>query len=71
MLGVRWIGLPALKAQYFLLSTASLNILGHEHNRIDQPAVALWNDMSHKISITPGTVLAAVRIEPPPFPPDS
>lgn len=71
VLGVRWVGLPVRKAQHFLLSTASLSILGYEHDRIDQPAVDLWNDVSHKTSITPRPALAAVRIEHPPTTPNS
>jgi broad specificity phosphatase PhoE len=43
VLGARWIGLPARQAQHFLLDTASLSVLGYEHNRVDQPAIALWN----------------------------
>ena len=50
VLGVRWIGLPVPSAQCFLLSTASLSILSHEHDCIDWPAIALWNDVSHKTS---------------------
>lgn len=71
VLGVRWVGLPVRKAQHFLLSTASLSMLGYEHDCIDQPAVALWNDVSHKISITPSPALAAFGIEHPPTTPDS
>ena len=43
VLGARWIGLPAIQAQHFLLSTASLSILGYGHNLLDEPAIALWN----------------------------
>ncbi len=39
----RWIGLQVEQAQRFLLSTASLSILGFEHYRADEPAVVLWN----------------------------
>ena len=42
-LGVRWIGLPTSAAQHFLLSTASLSVLGYEHDRSDQPAIVRWN----------------------------
>ena len=31
------------EARHFLLSTASLGILSYEHERIDQPAIELWN----------------------------
>ncbi len=43
VLGARWIGLSIEHAQSFLLDTASLSVLGYEHDRRDQPAIALWN----------------------------
>jgi probable phosphoglycerate mutase len=43
VLAARWIGLPVGEAQYFLLDTASLNILGYEHGRVESPVIALWN----------------------------
>jgi broad specificity phosphatase PhoE len=46
VLGVRWIDLPVLEAQRFLLSTASLSVLGYEHDRTDQPVIGRWNDAS-------------------------
>ena len=42
----RWIGLPVRQAQHFLLSTASLSILGYEHNLVEEPAIVLWNAAS-------------------------
>lgn len=47
VLGARWIGLSVGQAQHFLLSTASLSVLGHEH---DQPAIVLWNAVSREMS---------------------
>ena len=47
VLGARWIGLPVEQAQHFLLNTASLSILGYEHNRADQSAIVLWNAVSN------------------------
>ena len=35
--------IPVEQARHFLLSTASLGILSYEHERIDQPAIELWN----------------------------
>jgi hypothetical protein len=29
-----------------MLSTASLSVLGYEHN-LEQPAIQLWNDTNH------------------------
>jgi broad specificity phosphatase PhoE len=43
VLGVRWVGLPVGAARHFLLSTAAFSVLGYEHDRSDQLAVALWN----------------------------
>lgn len=43
VLVARWIGLPVAQAQHFLLDTAAVSILSYEHNRTDQPAIALWN----------------------------
>jgi broad specificity phosphatase PhoE len=42
----RWIGLSVAHAQHFLFDTASLSILCYEHDRADQPAIALWNSAS-------------------------
>jgi probable phosphoglycerate mutase len=46
MLAARWLGLPPEDARLFVLGTASLSILGYEHNR-DEPAIRLWNDDRH------------------------
>jgi broad specificity phosphatase PhoE len=42
----RWIGFPPAAGRHLLLSTASLSIVGYEHNR-SQPAIRLWNDTQH------------------------
>jgi probable phosphoglycerate mutase len=41
VLAARWIGLPVTEAQHFLLSTASLGILGHDP--AENSTIALWN----------------------------
>jgi probable phosphoglycerate mutase len=41
---VRWIALPVLEARRFVLDTACLGIFDYEHQRIDQPVIALWNE---------------------------
>jgi broad specificity phosphatase PhoE len=43
VLAARWNGLPVGAAQHFLLGTASLNILGYEHDNPAEPVIALWN----------------------------
>lgn len=44
VLAARWLGLEVIAAQYFLLSTASLSILGYERT---QPVLRLWNETTH------------------------
>lgn len=46
MLSTRWLGLPPSDGRCFLLSTASLSILGYEHS-LSEPVLRLWNDISH------------------------
>jgi broad specificity phosphatase PhoE len=48
VLAARWLGLPAGDAQFFVLSTAALSILGYEH-RLNEPAIRLWNDDRHVV----------------------
>ncbi len=43
VLGARWIGLSVEHASHFLLNTASVSVLCYAHDRVDQPAIALWN----------------------------
>ena len=58
VLGARWIGLPVEQSQHFLLSTASLSILGYEHNLVKESAIVLWNAVSNE----------AFDMAPPPVP---
>ncbi len=46
VLAARWIGLEIREAQHLLLSTASVSILGYEHNLAEVPAIVLWNAVS-------------------------
>ena len=42
----RWIALPALEARRLYLETASLSVLGYDHDR-DEPVIRLLNDARH------------------------
>jgi len=43
VLAARWIGLPVIEGQHFLLGTASLSILGCEPSHPEVPVIELWN----------------------------
>jgi broad specificity phosphatase PhoE len=51
VLAARWIGLPVGQAQHFVLSTASVSILGYEHNLAEESAILLWNAVSNELPI--------------------
>lgn len=40
----RWLGLSALEGRHFYLATASLNILGYDHD-LDEPVIRLLNEV--------------------------
>ena len=42
VLAARWLGLAPSEGRLFMLGTASVSILGYEHDK-DDPAIALWN----------------------------
>jgi probable phosphoglycerate mutase len=43
VLAARWIGLPVLDGEHFLLGTASLGILGYNPAHAEMPVIAVWN----------------------------
>ena len=46
MLTTRWLNLTPEAGCLYFLNTASLSILGYEHN-LSEPVIRLWNDVSH------------------------
>jgi broad specificity phosphatase PhoE len=44
VLGARWLGLAPSEGRLFMLSTASISILGYEHDK-GEPAIQLWNEV--------------------------
>jgi broad specificity phosphatase PhoE len=48
----RWLGLEASGGRYLLLGTASLSILGYEHN-LSESVIRLWNETRH-LEVAPG-----------------
>jgi probable phosphoglycerate mutase len=62
VLAARWIGLPVIEGPHFLLSTASLSILGYEPNHPEVPVIALWNTSAHEMGdATPHPPLGDTR----------
>jgi probable phosphoglycerate mutase len=45
VLTARWLGLPPSEGRLFMLDTASVSVLGYEHDSKDEPAIALWNEV--------------------------
>lgn len=46
VVATRWLGLPVRDAKLFALGTASLSILGYDHN-LQEPVLRLWNASKH------------------------
>ena len=46
ILAARWIAQPALDARRLYLETASVSVLGYDHD-LDEPVIRLWNDARH------------------------
>lgn len=47
VIAARWVGQPVAFGQALLLSTATVSILGFNHQEMDEPAIRLWNDDRH------------------------
>lgn len=43
----RWLGLEPGAGRLFVLGTASLSVMGYEHNR-SEPVIRLWDEMPHE-----------------------
>jgi len=48
-LAARWLGLEVSAGRLFYLGTATLSVLGYEHD-LNEPVVRLWNDSRHVTS---------------------
>jgi probable phosphoglycerate mutase len=46
VLAARWLGLEPSTGRFFFLNTASLSVLGYEHN-LSRPVIQLWDDTRH------------------------
>jgi broad specificity phosphatase PhoE len=49
VLTARWLGMSPGAGQFFVLNTASLSVLGYEHN-LQEPVIRLWNDDEHVVN---------------------
>ncbi|HJZ57204.1 MAG TPA: histidine phosphatase family protein [Gemmataceae bacterium] len=47
VIAARWVGQPVAFGRALLLSTATVSILGFDHQVMDEPAIRLWNDDRH------------------------
>lgn len=43
-LAIRWVSLPIEAGARLYLNTASISVLGFEHDRVDEPVIRLWNE---------------------------
>jgi probable phosphoglycerate mutase len=46
VLAARWLGVETSAGRYFYLGTATLSVLGYEHD-LSAPVIRLWNDARH------------------------
>ena len=45
----RWLGLEPIAGKPCCSNTASLSVVGYEHN-LDEPVIRLWNDDEHVVA---------------------
>jgi broad specificity phosphatase PhoE len=45
VLAARWLGLEPSAGRLFRLDTASISVLGYEHDSKDEPTIVLWNEV--------------------------
>jgi broad specificity phosphatase PhoE len=43
VLAARWTGMPVEAGQHLVIGTASIGILGFEHDSLEEPAIVAWN----------------------------
>jgi probable phosphoglycerate mutase len=53
MFAARWLGLEPGAGRYFALGTASLSVVGYEHDP-SQPVIRLWDEAPDEPSLRPG-----------------
>ena len=53
-IAARWLGLDAGGGRHFLLGTASVSVLGYEHDAT-QPVIRSWNDAAPPLAMRAGT----------------
>jgi probable phosphoglycerate mutase len=46
ILAARWVAQPGLQARRLYLETASVSVLGYDHD-LEEPVIRLWNDARH------------------------
>ena len=50
ILAVRWIGLAPIEARRLLLATASLSVLGYDHD-LTEPVIHVWNEHGGSVPV--------------------
>lgn len=66
LLAARWIGLPAQAGRHFALDTASLSLLGYDHQSDKSPVISRWNVGADRVaaSATPPAGQDMMGVEP-------